>query len=234
MKELYSNADDCYKLARLLDSKLKGKIEFSGSIFQELVIGKYHSLPYNEYENYIDYRNDTVEFRYKFLENGFLRISVCDIAYKKASMGHKLAVLSDLYQVISKKYGEPSVYFTLKEDDENSINLDWNFIQKEETVEAYKNGTMFDDSSIKDIIIIGEEKDNTSSYSLTNRTKELISKTIGIPYGLIYLVDENIEDYILYKKGERISYPKEAKVDGYPIKTMESIDDEISKKLIKK
>jgi len=232
MKELYSNADDCYKLARLLDSKLREKIEFLGSTFLEVVMGNYHSLPRNKYESFLEYRNDAVEFSYTFLENGFLRISVSDSAYKKASMGHKLAVLSDLYEVLSEKYGEPSVYFTLKDDEENSINLEWAFIEKQETIDAFKKGTMFDDAEVEDLIIIGEEKENTSSYSLTNRTKELISKTIGLPFELIYLVDENIEDFVLYKKGERMSYPKDAKVDGYPIKTLEDLENE--KKLIKK
>lgn len=219
MKELYSNAQDCYKLARLLKSKLREKIEFSGSTFQELVIGNYHSLPYNRYESFISYRNDSVEFSYKFLENGFLRISICDTAYKKASIGHKLAVLSDLYQVISEKYGEPSVYFTLKDDDENSINLEWVFIEKDETIEAYKNGTMFDDAEVDELIIIDEEKEKTS---LTNRTKELISKTIGIPYEMIHLVDENIDDFVFYKMGENISYKEDEISDEYSAKTLET------------
>ena len=168
MKELYSNADDCYKLARLLKSKLREKIEFSGSTFQEMIIGNYHSLPYNKYESFLSYRNDSVEISYKFLENGFLRISVSDSAYKKASIGHKLAVLSDLYQVISEEYGEPSVYFTLEDDEENSINLEWIFIEKEETIEAYKNGTMFDDAEVEDLIIIGEEEVANQIYKVKN------------------------------------------------------------------
>lgn len=228
MKELYSNADDCYKLARLLDSKLRGKIEFWGSTYQEVISGKYHSLPRNKYESFLDYRNDVVEFCYTFSEDEFLRISVCDSAYKKASMGHKLAVLSDLYEVISKDYGLPLVFYTINDDDENSINLEWDFIQKEETIDAFKNGSMID-AEVDELIIIGEEKEKTSSYSLGSRTKELISKTIGIPYEMIYLVDENIEDFVFYKKGERMSYREDAKVDGYPIKNTER-----NKTLIKK
>lgn len=228
MKELYSNADDCYKLARLLDSKLRGKIEFWGSTYQEVISGKYHSLPRNKYESFLDYRNDVVEFCYTFSEDEFLRISVCDSAYKKASMGHKLAVLSDLYEVISKDYGLPLVFYTINDDDENSINLEWDFIQKEETIDAFKNGSMID-AEVDELIIIGEEKEKTSSYSLGSRTKELISKTIGIPYEMIYLVDENIEDFVFYKKGERMSYRKDVKADGYPIKNTER-----NKTLIKK
>ena len=228
MKELYSSAEDCYKLSKLLNSKLRDKIEFSGSTFLEVVIGNYHSLPYSRYESFLSYKYDVVEFCYTFLENGFLRISVSDSAYKKASMGHKLAVLSDLYQVISEKYKEPSVFYTLKDDDENSINLEWNFIQKEDTIEAYKNGTIFEDEQVKDLIIIGEQN---KTFSLNNRTKELISKNIGLPYEMIYLVDENIDEYVLYKKGE-IDQIEEVKDEGYPIETLEDLEKE--KKLIKK
>ena len=228
MKELYSSAEDCYKLSKLLNSKLRDKIEFSGSTFLEVVIGNYHSLPYSRYESFLSYKYDVVEFCYTFLENGFLRISVSDSAYKKASMGHKLAVLSDLYQVISEKYKEPSVFYTLKDDDENSINLEWNFIQKEDTIEAYKNGTIFEDEQVKDLIIIGEQN---KTFSLNNRTKELISKNIGLPYEMIYLVDENIDEYVLYKKGE-IDQIEEVKDEGYPVKTLEDLEKE--KKLIKK
>lgn len=229
MKELYSNANDCYKLACLLKNRLKGKIEFSGSTFQELIIGNYHSLSYDKYDTFLEYRNDVVEFSYKFLENGFLRVSVSDSAYKKASMGHKLAILSDLYEVLSEDYGLPLVFYTIKDDDENSINLEWDFIQKEDTIEAFKNGSMFDDAKVDSLIIIGEEEEKTTCYSLESRTKELISKTIGIPYEMIYLVDENIEDFVFYKKGERMSYREDAKVDGYPIKNIER-----EKTLIKK
>lgn len=233
MKELYSNANDCYKLACLLKNRLKGKIEFSGSTFQELIIGNYHLLPRNKYESFLEYGNDVVEFSYKFLENGFLRISVCDSAYKKASIGQKLAVLSDLYEVLSKEYGLPLVFYTLKDDDLNSINLEWDFIQKEETIDVFKNGSMID-AEVDELIIIGEEDEKTTCYSLSSRTKELISKTIGLPYEMIYLVDENIEDFVFYKKGERMSYREDAKVDGYSITTPEEIDKRIDEKVLSK
>lgn len=229
MKELYSNADDCLKLSRLLKSKLKEKIEFMGSTYLEVVTGKYHSLPYNKYNNFIDYRNDEVEFCYTFLENGFLTITVNDTAYKKFTIGHKLAVLSDLYEVISEVYGMPDVFYTLKEDDENSLNLEWDFLQKEEAIYAFKNGSRFEDAFVEDLIIIGEEEEKTSAYRLKKRTKEMIAKTVGLPFEMLYLVDENVDDFVLYKKGEKMNYPKNAKINGYSIMSFE--DD---KKLIKK
>ena len=130
---------------------MNGKIEFWGSTYLEVVSGKYHVLPYNRYNNFIDYRNDEVEFSYKFLKNGFLSIQVNDSAYKKFSVGHKLAVLSDLYEVISEEYGMPTVFYTIKDDDENSLNLEWDFIEKEETIDSFKNGCRFDDVVIDEL-----------------------------------------------------------------------------------
>ena len=230
MKELYSNADDCLKLSRLLKSRLKEKIEFWGSNYLEVVSGKYHSLPYNRYNNFTDYRNDEVGFSYKFLENGFLSIQVNDSAYKKFSVGHKLAVLSDLYEVISEEYGMPTVFYTTKDDDENSIYLEWYFIEKEETINAFKNGSRFDDAEIDELIIIGDETEKANTYCLNKRTKEIISKTVGLPFEMLHLVDENIEDFVLYKKGVVMDYSKTARIDGYQVATLESTDEKIKVK----
>lgn len=66
------------------------------------------------------------------------------------------------------------------------------------------------------------------SFKLSSKTKELLSKRIGIPYEkLIRMDDEEIEAYIEKKTGEKITWPKGAKVDGLPIKTMEEVDKEI-------
>lgn len=66
------------------------------------------------------------------------------------------------------------------------------------------------------------------SYELSNKTKELLSKRIGIPYEkLIQMDDEEIEAYIEQKTGKKITWPKGAKIDGLPIRTMEDIDKKI-------
>lgn len=66
------------------------------------------------------------------------------------------------------------------------------------------------------------------SYKLSDKAKELISERIGIPYEkLIYMTDEEIEAHIEKKTGKKITWPKGAKVDGLPIKTMEDVDNEI-------
>ena len=62
-------------------------------------------------------------------------------------------------------------------------------------------------------------------FKLSSKTKEILSKKIGIPYEkLIQMDDEEIEAYIEQKTGKKITWPKGAKVDGLPIMTMEDVD----------
>lgn len=66
------------------------------------------------------------------------------------------------------------------------------------------------------------------SYELSNKTKEILSKRIGIPYEkLIQMEDEEIDAYIEKKTGKKITWPKGAKVDGLPIRTMEDVNKKI-------
>lgn len=197
MTELYSKAEDCSKLANYLYKRLHGKVEFSGSTFQEVIYGKYHCLPFNAYENYEEYRKDELSFSYKFCENGFLRISVENVISKK-SLGHKLAVLSDFYIALSELYGLPTVFYTIKDDEDESINLQWSFIQKEEDIKEFKEGTAFDDAETDELIIFGEQ---SNINELSDKTKTYISNQIGLPIELIYLLDANIDDFLSYKQG---------------------------------
>lgn len=65
-------------------------------------------------------------------------------------------------------------------------------------------------------------------FKLSSKTKEILSKKIGIPYEkLIQMDDEEIEAYIEQKTGKKITWPNGAKVDGLPIMTMEEVDKKI-------
>ena len=198
MAELFSKAEDCNKLAKYLYSRLHNKLEFYGVTYQEVISGKYHSLPFNTYETLEDYKKDELSFSYKFCDKGFLRISVGDSVYKK-TIGHKLAALSDLYQELSELYGLPTIFYTTKDDDENSLTLQWSFSQKEKDIEEFKNGTAFDDAETDELIIFGEQP-TTSEFS--DKTKAYISNQIGLPVELIYMLDANIDDYLKYKHGQ--------------------------------
>ncbi len=66
------------------------------------------------------------------------------------------------------------------------------------------------------------------SYELSNKTKEIVSKRIGIPYEkLIQMEDEEIDAYIEKKTGKKITWPKGAKIEGLPIRTMEDVNKKI-------
>ena len=66
------------------------------------------------------------------------------------------------------------------------------------------------------------------SSKLSETTKELLSKRIGIPYEqLLKMDDEEIEAYIEKKTGKKITWPKGTKVDGLPIRTIDDVEKKI-------
>lgn len=220
MSELYSKAEDCNKLANILYSKLKRKIDFYGSTYQEVVSGKYYCLPFEDYESYADYRKDALLFSYKYCENGFLRISIGDVIDRK-SVGHKLAALSDFCGVLSEIYGTPTLFYTIKDDDKKTLNLQWSFSQKEEDIEEFKNGTAFDDAELDELIVFGETKKRDDS------TSEKLASKIGLPSELLYLVDINLEDFFKYKYGKTIIVCNETEVNPKPTISSAILDNEI-------
>lgn len=222
MQELYSNADDCFELAKLLKRKLGNKIEFYGSPYQGLISGKYFSH-YREPHSDIDYLFEKgLPFYYKFCKEGFLRVQVGSCYRHNNSVGERLAALSDFYGVLNEEYGSPTVFYTTKDDDEGLLSLHWSFVNKEEDVEKFKNGTFFEDAEIDTLVVIGEPRVQTEGYQLSDTTRELISRKVGLPIELINLVDENIEDFVKYKTGKELSIPRGAKIDCVPVTSFES------------
>lgn len=186
MKEKYSNAEDCYKLAKILYNKLNNKMIILTSPYIEVVEGKYNCFGKNKYSKMEDYINDKVNFNFKYLKNEFLRITVGS-EDDKHSTGHKLAVLSDLYKVLKNEFGEPTLFYTIKEDEENTLNLQWSFKNREEDIKDFLNNNCFDDANISKVRVIDSNKNTDNN--------------IGLPIELSDIIKENIEDYIRYKKG---------------------------------
>lgn len=216
MSEIYSNAVDCLELARHLKKKMGSKIDFYGSIRQEVISGSYFSDFEKEY--YHSY-GEGLSFYYKFCKEGFLRIGIGSFCSYNNSMGEKLAALSSFYEVLSEQYGEPTVFYTTKNDDEGTLSLQWSFVNKEEDIQKFKNGSYFDDAEIDELIVIGEPRTQMNIYQLSDTTRNLIAKNIGVPFELLSLVDENIDDFIKYKTGREIGIPEGAKIDGVPVRS---------------
>jgi len=217
MSEIYSNADDCLELARYLKKKMGNKINFYGSIRQEVISGKYFSH-YRDPHSKLDYLfEEGLPFYFKFCKEGFLRIGIGSFHPHNNSLGEKLAALSNFYEVLSEQYGEPTVFYTVKEDEEGTISLQWSFTNKKENIQNLRNGSYFDDAEIDELIVIGESRTQRNGYQLSDTTRKAIAKQIGIPFELINLVDENIEDFVKYKTGKEIGIPEGAKSDGVPV-----------------
>lgn len=66
------------------------------------------------------------------------------------------------------------------------------------------------------------------SYQLKDETKKIISKRIGLSYEeLKNMSDEEIDAYIEKKTGKKMTWPKGAKMNGLPIRTLEDKEKEL-------
>ncbi len=219
MNEFYSKTEDCYILAGKLKKGLENKIEFWGSTYQEVPSGKYLSSYRRNNGEYM-FNGQYIPFYFKFSENEFLRIGVGS-NYRGSSIGEKMAALSDFYSILSKEYGDPTVFYTIKGDDKEFLTLQWAFINKEEDIVKFQNGTYFDDAEIDKLIVIGKNKENIESYSFNDTTRNFISRQVGLPFELIYLIDEDIENFVKHKTGKEITISQNAKIDCVPVTSLE-------------
>ena len=228
--EARSKAEDCSELYCFLKSKLGKKIDYYGTPNTSLFSGMYYLHYVNMHNDYGFLTNDNLPFYMKFCKNAFLRIGVGKDIIKNTTAGEKLAVLSDFYLALVGTYGKPTVFYTTKDDDEELFTLQWSFIEREEEIAKFKNDTYFDDASIDKLIIFDEEKEMLG-YKLQEQTKSIIEKRIGLPFELLPLVDENIDDYIKYKKWKKLKAPEDAKTDCLPVA---SFEDKYKKKVLVK
>lgn len=204
-KVIYSNVEDCANIAIKLNNELYGKISFYGSIWGGILSGKYHVISLSKYRTYRDYEKDEVTFSIKYCKDEFLRVTVGEELYK-LSTGLKLAVLSDFCEVLTKYCGKPSFYYTIKDDEYHSLNLNWSYNHLAEDLEDIKSATYFDDAIIDKLIVFNEnELDDTKK-----QMKDEVFKKIGLPYEMLSLVEENMDDFLASKIGE----PIENKKDG--------------------
>ena len=201
--EMFSSAEDCYLLAIYLKQALKDRISYFGSIDQEVISGKYFS-PYKRRYNTNFFLDNGLPFCYKYLQDGFLRIQIGSGIPTKTSMGEKLAALSSFYEVLEKIFGVPTAFYTLEDDDEETISLQWSFQNKEEDIAKMKDNDYFDDAKIDQLIIFNQDE-KSPHYKLSQKTKEDISKKIGLPWEMSTLVDENVVDYTRYKNNSEFS-----------------------------
>ena len=88
MQGLYSKDEDCYELYKILKKKMGDKIDCYGTAYTPLFSGKYFS----------HWLAKGIAYYYKYCKNGFLRIQIGGNIHHNASVGEKLAALSDFYE----------------------------------------------------------------------------------------------------------------------------------------
>lgn len=68
------------------------------------------------------------------------------------------------------------------------------------------------------------------SYQLKEKTKQMLSERMGIPYEkLVEMTDEEIDSYIEQKTGKKITWPEDAKINGISINTLENAERKMKK-----
>ena len=65
-------------------------------------------------------------------------------------------------------------------------------------------------------------------FELSDKTKELIEESVGLSFDEIINKDvDEMDNYIEDKIGKKLEFPEDAKIDGYPIRTMDEVDKRI-------
>lgn len=217
MKKLYSNADDCLKLANVLKEKMRKKIKFCGSEHNKVVCGKYFSHFENSYNDIDHLFEEGLPFYFMYSKDDFLRIEVGSYPPFENSLGEKLAALSSFYEILSKHFGEPSAFYVLN-DEENTLALHWIFTKKEEKISDIKDGSKI--GEIKDLIILGEKNEENKGYQLNEQTRKNNARIFNLPIELVSLACDNIEDFSKYKNGKEIDIKDDARIDCMPVTSL--------------
>lgn len=203
MREVYSNDKDSLEIVRELNGKLKDKIYYLNRVSP--VIGEYACLSYENYGNYRQWELDKVSFYFKYCQ--VLRVGIGNGLSPK-TMGHKFAALSEFYQVLSEKFGEPTLFYTVCDDKDGTLNLQWSFQNREEDIRTFQSGEAFDDAFVDTLIVMGTSYKNGTYYQLSSETRNTLAHKIGLPFDVISLVEPDyMDDFVKYKTGESMHYP---------------------------
>ena len=212
MSEVYSKREDCIEICKLFRDKLENK--FSVNLSLPVIDGKLFDKENDSNVSKTKHYN-YIPFHVKYAKHEFLRVGVCNNPFNNTTMGHKLAALSTLYEVLCREFGDADVFYTV-DDDNNTLAFQWCMKNKENEIKKFVDGHYFDDANTKDVIIIDRY------YQ-----KEIFKRRVGLPVELAEYVAENIEEFMLYKKGVKMGFSKEVKINGVSV-----VQKEKTKKLI--
>ncbi len=178
----YSNVGDCFELFKSLKVKLKDKIECC-DFHQEMLCGIYISQDKRDNDDAV-YRNG-IPFYCKFSKN-YLNVAIGSFYPYKNSVGEKLAILSEFYEILREIFNEPTLFYTIENDEEGLLSLHWAFTNKEEQIKEFTDNTYYWDAKVTNLVIFNP------NHGIQN---------LGLPIELLPLIKENIHEYVKYKNG---------------------------------
>lgn len=154
-----SKTEDVVWLAYKLKDKLESKISINEfGLYKEVLEGYYDKNG----EAWIS--SKCVDFCVKYNRNSFLRVGTGENSFHK-SYEEKLEVLKDIGRVIidtesitGKQFGYPLAFYKAVFEDSVVPTLEWAFKKQEEYTEALKNGTLFDDAFVENLIVNPKQK----------------------------------------------------------------------------
>ena len=203
MTKVDSTVCDCYHLSEQLLEKFGSRLVLYGCGGPCMLAGEYASFSNEVYSDYTDLCENKIIFCCKYYKGEFLRITVGN-GLAERPIGHKLAALSDFYEIFKEEFGVPTLFYTMKDDAYGSLNFQWSMKDKEKDIENFKNGTIFCDTEVEHVIVMGEKKIDLKKRELDRSTQNVLDEGLGLPIDLLPLVNDNIDDFIYYKEDKDV------------------------------
>lgn len=159
MEEMFSKREDIVFIAKELKKILEEKISINTfTLVNEVLTGKI-CLDETKITRF-----NGIDFNIKFSKGEFLRLNVGEI-YILSPYEVKEETLKVLMEAISQIQidgcilGNPDAFYQIEENRTLIPYCEWIFTKKEEYLAEMKNNTLFDDASIKNLIIFNEENE---------------------------------------------------------------------------
>lgn len=189
-KDFMSKPEDIVWIAYKLKNELGDKISINKfGLYKEVLEGKYNLKGYDW----------GIDFSVLYSDKEFLRIAVGE-TWVSARYEDKLFVLNEIRTAISNivrdgvSLGEPSIFYNISDEKYMIPHLEYIYADKEETIRAFQNKTIFDDGGIPEDIIVFDSLKKGEEFAVS-KTYSYITPSSSDKYGIgIYAMLENKSD----------------------------------------
>lgn len=192
-----SKTDDVVWLAYQFKNKLGSKISINKmGLYKEVLEGKYNLKGHDR----------GIDFGILYSDKEFLRVSIGEIGAYASSYEDRLFVLNEIKNAISSIFrdgvslGEPSVFYNVRDEEYMIPHLGYIYSDKEETIKAFQDKTIFDDGGIPEDVIIFDGVEDRHSFIIKkvySYDKETYDKDYSIIVNAKYLSNSNVDNKIL-------------------------------------